>query len=106
MKNILDIVRHYSSVINNGRTLDDIVDHLQGEGVELQEEIDRYEAGEEAGPDGILGEAIDVIACALDVIFYSNPHITDEQINQKMMEKCEKWARRYHNSVTGDRTID
>jgi hypothetical protein len=53
-----------------------------------------------------VGEAIDIIACALDIIFIHRPETTDEKINEILLRKCEKWARRYKDSVDGDRSID
>ena len=102
----IDIVRHFARVIQNGRTISDAARHAGDELVELKEEITLKDAGQVAGPDGIVGEAIDLIACALDIIFVEAPETTDDQINAILVRKCEKWARRYSNSVDGDRSID
>ncbi len=45
----------------------------------------------EAGNDGVVGEAIDVILCALDIIHYEEPHISDEELEEIMIKKCQKW---------------
>ena len=107
-QDILDVVRHFSSLIQNGRTIDDIVRHGKLEMVELDEEVlaIKYPTEFTPGKDGIVGEAIDVIACMLDLIFVHAPDTTDEQINAILLSKCEKWARRYKDSVDGDRSID
>ena len=98
MNQIVQIVRHYSQVIDNGRTLRSILDHARGEIDELAEEITKVEKGEEESADGVVGEAIDVIACALDAIFTQRPDITDEELNAIMTKKCKKWANVYANS--------
>lgn len=105
-KNPISIVRHYSGLIQNGRTLLDITRHADGELTEACDEIHLHNSGQPGGKDGIVGEAVDVIACMLDLIFVHAPHTTDDEINAIMLAKCEKWARRYKDSVDGDRTID
>lgn len=102
----IDIVRHFAAKIQNGRTIADAARHAGLELVELNEEITLKTQGLAAGPDGIVGEAIDLIACALDIIFVEAPETTNEQINGILLTKCEKWARRYKDSIDGDRTID
>jgi hypothetical protein len=59
---------------------------------ELEIELDLHERDEPAGPDGIVGEAIDVIACLLDLIIVHCPSITEEDLNVLMRLKCQKWA--------------
>jgi hypothetical protein len=106
MENILDIVRPFSQTINNGRSLHDIARHTESELVELYEEIEKKAHNLTPGKDGIVGEAIDIIACALDAIVIEQPDITYEEICATIRTKCEKWARRYKDSVDGDRSID
>ena len=105
-QNPLDIVRTFSREIQNGRTLADAARHTGSELFELHDEIALVASGQPEGQDGVVGEAIDIIACARDVIFLHDPQITDEKINAILLAKCEKWARRYRDSVDGDRTID
>lgn len=45
------------------------------------------------GDDGIIGEACDVINCAIDIIYLSNPDITAEEINACMVKKLDKWKK-------------
>lgn len=47
--------------------------------------------------DGISGEAIDVIVCALDLILMEEPEITSEEIIKRMSIKVEKWKRNTKN---------
>lgn len=96
---IVTIVRSYAINIQNGRTLQDILNHLVGEAKETQEEIDKVNAGEPEGDDGVVGEAIDMIQCGLDLIFTHKPYITEEALEQMMTRKCEKWRKHYKNSI-------
>lgn len=102
----IDIVRYFSGLIQNGRVLRDIARHTESELVELYEEVDKVEQGIDEGSDGVVGESIDIIACALDAIFVHRPETTNEEICAILLAKCEKWARRYGESVDGDRSID
>ena len=45
----------------------------------------------ERGPDGVVGEAIDVIICAIDLIRIDSPNITEEEILDILETKCDKW---------------
>ena len=93
MKDILELVRTYSNNIENGRDLAYIFEGLREEVDELEAEVFGYDKGE----DGIAGEAVDVILCALDLIYKSAPEWTNEDIVAYAEKKCEKWARKYHN---------
>lgn len=101
MINILHLVRAASADVHNGRTLLDVIRHLKSEVVELDEEV----VGAE-GADGVVGESIDVILCALDAIFVYDELVTDEEIESIIIKKLAKWRRRYSSSIDGDRTID
>ena len=57
MDNQFRIVRHFSKLIQNGRTLESTHNHMMGEaGVELKDEIDKAARGEE--PDPLLRDAL------------------------------------------------
>lgn len=92
---LVSIVRVFNKRVRNGRTQDTIVEHMSGEVVELKEEIEKDKLGLAPGSDGIVGENLDIIACALDSIFEHAPEITDEQLNRILITKCEKWERKY-----------
>jgi hypothetical protein len=96
---LFSIVRSAARRINNDRTLRDILNHMKSEVKELDEEIAKDEAGELAGSDGIVGEAIDIIQCAMDVILTHRPYLTEAQLEAIMDTKCEKWVRYYANSI-------
>ncbi|MNV43263.1 hypothetical protein D3C71_1349720 [compost metagenome] len=97
MFNTIALVRDYSKLIKNGRTQRSISAHMRGEHDELDIEIEKVEQGLSEGPDGIVGENIDIIACALDSIFEHAPDITDEEIYNIMDRKCRKWVEKYGN---------
>jgi hypothetical protein len=95
----VEIVRHFSHKIKNGRTVLDATRHTADELRELNEEIEKKQNGELQGPDGIIGEAIDIIACAIDIIFLERPDMPEEEINDYLKLKCEKWAKHYSDTV-------
>jgi len=79
--------------INNGRTLQDILTHLVTEVGELALEIQiqngkSYKIAHKNGP---VDEAIDVIACALDIIHTYAPEVTDLDLQVMMQHKLKKW---------------
>lgn len=86
-----NLVKKFSERIRNGRTNRDVINYLYGEYVELHEEV----FAETPGEDGVMGEAVDVILIALDMIYLDNPSITQEEIEAYMLKKCEKWERLY-----------
>lgn len=100
--NAIQEILTVSNRINNGRDLDSVFAHLEGEVTELMSEIDKAYYGDEPGEDGILGEAVDVALCALDAAIIANPGITEAQINEVVSRKLAKWERIYggkHNDT-------
>jgi hypothetical protein len=95
MSKMTAIVRRYTTLIRNGRTPESIIGHMRGEIEELQDEIN----GTGDGRDGIVGENIDIIACALDMIFEVQPDITDEELDAIMEAKCAKWAKKVNEGA-------
>lgn len=91
MSQSIEIARHYSDEIRNGRDIASAYRHLTEEVDELGSEI---ESGS-TGVDGIKGEVMDVLNCALDVLFLAHPEITMKQIDDLMEAKCRKWMRCY-----------
>lgn len=75
----------------------DIFQHLQGEVEELEEEIYALDpdSGVAAGEDGVVGEAVDVILCAIDLIHNVHPEFTTDDINEVVNRKLAKWVRLY-----------
>lgn len=91
---LYSIVSIFSDRVNDGRTNRKIYDHAVGEMAELDCEIAAKNQGIPAGPDGILGEAIDVIACMMDLIRKNYPMVTDAELEAAMLDKCTKWERK------------
>ncbi len=85
---LLSMVRGYSDRIQDSRTPSSIRDHLAGELDELNQELSAVVPGE----DGIAGESVDVMLCALDLIFKARPDWTDADILAYAKRKCEKWV--------------
>jgi hypothetical protein len=50
------------------------------------------------GPDGVVGEAADVIITCLDIMHKLHPEITSEQFDEVVKSKLAKWERK-HNSA-------
>ncbi len=83
----------YAKRINNGRTVDDVFRHLTSEVGELSDEISiKYGIIDaEPGKDGVFGEAVDIIAAVLDLIYVDNPDVTEEDILEYLRTKLQKW---------------
>lgn len=91
---ITEMVREYSKNIKNDRTEYDVFKHLCAESEEIRQELSTNTPGE----DGVMGECIDVILCALDMIFLDNPNITEQEIINYAHKKCEKWKNKYNQT--------
>jgi hypothetical protein len=46
----------------------------------------------EKGEDGIVGEAVDVMLCAADMIWMSKPDITERELVLIIRRKLKKWG--------------
>lgn len=97
-RNFFYLIRAYSLAIQNGRTIADVHDSIKEE----REELDLEISGKGDGRDGIMGEAIDEIASVTDLIFLSNPEITEDQFMQYLTMKLEKWRTKYSDASYDD----
>ena len=88
---MINLVKQYSEEIDSSRTEKTVFKYMLLEVEELREEI----YGTEEGEDGVIGEAIDVIACLLDIIIQHNPSITQEEIDVILEKKLQKWVRNH-----------
>ena len=82
-----------SKIVRNGRTPKDVLMVLTEEVGELATEIS-IDAGFKnrlPSEDGIVGEAVDVILAALDIIKIYKPEITAEDLETIALRKCQKW---------------
>ena len=85
----------YCEDVKNDRTIQSAFDHAMSEMDELQLEIQYARDGLAPGADGIVGEAIDVIACMIDIIYQNDPDVSIEELNALMSKKCRKWKDKY-----------
>ena len=77
-----------------GRTKYSVLASALSEFGELAEEIniDQRHSYKTQGKDGVIGEAIDTIACLLDLIHVHDPELTEHDIMTIAAEKCAKWV--------------
>lgn len=94
-KDIVETILESCRDIKNGRTLRTVMDHLDSEVDELRDEVSYTLVDDPNGPDGILGESVDVMLCAVDMIYIDNPNVTKEQIMEVVIKKLAKWERLY-----------
>lgn len=90
---VVNEILRVASVIDSPRTTKTIFNHLTTEVLELYDEI----YGEE-GEDGIVGEAVDVILCAVDIIYKHQPNIIEADIMKVVDRKLNKWQTVYGRS--------
>ena len=83
--------------IDSPRTIGTVVDHLNSEVYELNQEVVNVLLDSEQGEDGVLGESVDVILCAVDLIYQENPKVTKAEIMAVVNRKIEKWVTLYGN---------
>jgi len=93
MKTLFSVVNETSKEVPKGRNETDVMLHLMEEVGELSLElaIHRGSSYKKAGEDGVIGEAIDTIINALDIIYVHNPDITEEELVAYAAKKCQKW---------------
>jgi hypothetical protein len=84
-----------------------ILAHLMEEVGELAEEISITCGGKsykESGPDGIIGESVDTILCAIDMIYIhakkQGIEITEEQLIEIAKNKLAKWESKCQQLTT------
>lgn len=79
--------------IDNNRSLLKILAHTVSEMGELAEEIAIADGNhyKQAGADGVVGEAVDLIVCVLDIIHKHDPTVTEEDLIKIAVRKLAKW---------------
>jgi len=80
--------------ISSPRTTADILIHAMTEMGELALEIqiDEGKSYKQSGEDGIVGEALDVIVCMIDIIYKQlGPFLEEEQLLERIRPKLQKW---------------
>jgi hypothetical protein len=93
---LIDATFAVSDSIDNGRSIENVLTHMMTEVGELALEIsiDQGRSYKDASEDGVVGEAVDVILCALDVIRLYDPSITAEDILAIAHRKLAKWVEK------------
>lgn len=93
MNTLVETVFTVSDLVNNGRSLQDITLAAMAELGELSEEVQIYSGNsyKAADADGVVGEAVDVLLCVLDVIRRYDPTITEEDLAEIAKRKGAKW---------------
>lgn len=92
---MINSILSVSESIQNGRSIKDILAYAVEEMGELATEVN-IETGyssKEPGKDGIVGEAIDVIICLVDLIKVSNPTVTERELQIICNNKLLKWLK-------------
>ena len=81
--------------VKDNRTVSDVLIHMVTEVGELAQEIQIKQgmSYKTVGADGIAGEAIDVMVCALDIIALSQPKWDERDILYYVNEKLDKWIK-------------
>ena len=79
--------------VDNNRTQYDVLAKVMEEVGELACEVAIGNGGsyKTAGSDGIIGEAVDVIITATDLIYLTNPWITEDDLMDIIKTKLAKW---------------
>lgn len=84
-----------SDHVQDSRTCTDVLTHAMTELGELALEV-QIHAGKSykmPGADGVVGEALDVIACMMDLIRVHDPNLTESDLMRIMQPKLEKWLK-------------
>lgn len=79
--------------VDNGRKPHNVLSHVGEEFGELSLEVEIKHgiSYKEPGKDGIVGEALDLIAAAIDQIYLEEPDITEAELISRIKPKLEKW---------------
>lgn len=80
--------------VQSTRNIQDILVHAMTELGELAQEvqISQDKSYKQEGSDGVIGEALDVIACMVDIIYIHGGVLADEEyLISRMKPKLEKW---------------
>jgi len=97
-KSLWDSVVATSDKITKVRSEQDVASYAMTELGELMEEIiiNSGRSYKKPGKDGVVGEAVDVIICMVDLIRRHNPKLTETDIVEIARRKCSKWE---HNDA-------
>ncbi len=100
-ENFFDKTIAVGNRIHDGRTPQDVMISLVSEVGELAEEVNiRFSTRATyklAGPDGVIGESVDVILCVMDLLHLAHPDLTHDELMGIANVKLAKW----YNKSTG-----
>jgi len=93
METLISTIIDETESINDGRTRSNILHSIMSEVGELTDEVEIIEgvSYKMAGVDGVVGESIDIIISAVDMIYCDYPSISEEQLIALAKVKCRKW---------------
>lgn len=86
-----------SAQVDNNRTISDILTHAMTELGELAQEVQIAEGKsyKQEGVDGIVGEALDVINCMVDMIYIHYGVLANEEyLTAQNKRKLAKWKEK------------
>lgn len=95
MQTLVEVVFETCKRIKNGRTRGAVLKSCMSELGELADEvaIADGESYKKAGPDGIVGEAGDLVISGLDQIIIEKPDITEAELIAILIPKLAKWEK-------------
>lgn len=90
---LFGVVRNACMAVDDGRQPHNVLASITEEVGELAREIEIAHgiSYKESGPDGVIGEALDMIASGLDVIYLERPDITERELVELVRPKMKKW---------------
>lgn len=93
MDNIIDDILDVCKEVEGKRTPHSTLAYLLEEAGELATEVNIRQgfSKKDPGEDGVIGEAVDVILCAIDLIYQDNPFTTSYDIEEIIKNKLNKW---------------
>ena len=106
MKTVVEKIFSVCETINSERNIQSVMDHLEGETWELRQEVlATYRKDIVTGDDGVVGEAVDVILCALDIIKQRHPEFQEKDLHAVVDRKLAKWQRLYGQGKTHEQIL-
>lgn len=109
METLFSVVKEASREVDSfgsTRTVADVFIKASSEMGELAEEVS-VQGGKtykQAGPDGVIGEAIDCIVTLIDLIHKEAPDMTEEEVIAYAKKKGAKWVDKTHADMLHKKT--
>jgi hypothetical protein len=102
---MIDKILRVCRRIKNGRDINTVDHAIYCELGELQAEQFKVAQQVEPGPDGVVGEAVDVILCLVDLIYQYQPDIGIHELNAVIDRKLYKWESLYGTAELAAKTM-